>query len=41
VLQPSTSLIRLSPEKATIEGETAGLAVLGEAGTRPAEKQSP
>ena len=36
-----TSLIRLNPEKATSEGVTAGRTVLGEAGTRPAEKQSP
>ena len=36
-----TSLIRANPEKATTEGETAGRSVLGEAGTRPAEKKSP
>ena len=36
-----TSLIRLNPEKATTEAETAGRAVLREAETRPAEKKSP
>jgi hypothetical protein len=36
-----TSLIRLNPEKATTEGETPRMAVLGEAGTSPAEKKSP
>jgi hypothetical protein len=36
-----TSLIRLNSEKATTEGETTGRAVLGEAGTRLAEKQRP
>ena len=36
-----TSVIRLSPEKATTEGESVGLAVLGEAGRSPAEKTSP
>jgi hypothetical protein len=36
-----TSLIRVNPEKAPSEGETAGRTVLGEAGTRLAEKQSP
>ena len=35
------SLIRVNPEQATSEGETAGQAVLGEAGTRPADKKSP
>jgi hypothetical protein len=36
-----TSLIRLNPEKATTEGETAGRAVLGEAGVSPAERKNP
>ncbi len=36
-----TSLIRLNPEQATTEGVTAGRTDRGEAGTRPAEKQSP
>jgi hypothetical protein len=36
-----TSLIRLNPEKAPTEGETPRMAVLGEAGTSPAEQQSP
>jgi len=31
------SVLRLSPEKATTEGESAGLAVLGQAGKSPAE----
>ncbi len=38
---PFTSLIRLNPEKATTEGDTAGRAVLGEAGKSPVEKQIP
>jgi hypothetical protein len=37
----STSLIRLNPEKATTEGETAGRTVLEEAGARSAEKKIP
>jgi hypothetical protein len=41
VLQPSTSLIRPNPEKATTAGETAGRTVLGKAGESPAEKKSP
>jgi hypothetical protein len=36
-----TTLIQLNPEQSPTEGETAGRAVLGEAGTKPAEKQSP
>ncbi len=36
-----TSLVRLDPGKKPAAGETARPAVLGEAGTSPAEKKSP
>jgi hypothetical protein len=40
-LRPFTSLIRVNPEKAPTEGETAEEAVLEEAGVSPVEKTSP